>query len=744
MEGIIQDPNLIDIKVSKDVVDSCYTPIIQSGGVYDLRVSAQSGGGNLSPDIIICSLGARYKGYCANLTRTFMIDAVPTVESTYAVLLTMYDKCLEKMTPGNELKDVYEAARSFLNKSYPDLVPHMPKTLGFAIGLEFRDGTLVLNGSNATRFSAGMVFNLAVGLQNVPIPPAELPKASDALRKTGVFSLMVADTVCVLKEGIPEVMTKYSKDFDAVSYNLSGEKEETKTDTQNFADEGRRVLRARDEKMASDNAAQQRAVRQQELMQKKLAEALKRMQALENGGNDNDAANEVVTELATYRGPEDYPRDVMPHQVKVDLDKEALIVPISGQSVPFHISTIKSIIMPDPDRATYLRINFFSPGAALGKDAPKNIQQLVAKHGATQTFIKDLTYRSLDSKNLTQAFRLFQELRKRVRQREQKAEQEKNIVVQDKLVKIKEGRAPRLQDLTMRPPPTGKKCVGTLESHENGLRFISTRGEVLDVMYGNIKHAIFQPCERSTMVVIHFHLKEFIMIGKKKQKDVQFYTEVVDASLNLEGARRSSYDPDELDDEQREREMKKRLNMAFKDFCKKVQRLAQNYHFDLEFDIPYVDLGFYGSCNKEMVFIQPTVKCIVNLTETPFFVIDLGEVEHVHFERVMFATKNFDMTFLFKDHNVLPRTITAIEMKQIDAIQEWLCDTDIPYTAGGASMNWVQVMKAVREDDRFFYDTDHDGEKKPAGWLILSGDASDDEEEGEGSEEEDSNFSVKF
>ena len=36
------------------------------------------------------------------------------------------------------------------------------------------------------------------------------------------------------------------------------------------------------------------------------------------------------------------------------------------------------------------------------------------------------------------------------------------------------------------------------------------------------------------------------MIGKKKQKDVQFFSEVVDSSTNLEGSKRYSYDPDEL------------------------------------------------------------------------------------------------------------------------------------------------------------------------------------------------------
>ena len=65
-------------------------------------------------------------------------------------------------------------------------------------------------------------------------------------------------------------------------------------------------------------------------------------------------------------------------QLKVDMEKEALLLPINGRSVPFHISTVKSITMPEQDRATWMRINFFIPGVALGKDVAKNIQQLVS------------------------------------------------------------------------------------------------------------------------------------------------------------------------------------------------------------------------------------------------------------------------------------------------------------------------------------------------------------------------------
>ena len=68
-----------------------------------------------------------------------------------------------------------------------------------------------------------------------------------------------------------------------------------------------------------------------------------------------------------------------------------------------------------------------------------------------------------------------------MRQREQRLEQEKDLVVQQKLIRIKDQRIPRLQDLTMRPSISGRKCVGTIEAHQNGLRFTSTKYEVLDV-----------------------------------------------------------------------------------------------------------------------------------------------------------------------------------------------------------------------------------------------------------------------
>lgn len=61
------------------------------------------------------------------------------------------------------------------------------------------------------------------------------------------------------------------------------------------------------------------------------------------------------------------------------------------------------------------------------------------------------------------------------------------------------------------------------------------------------------------ITLVHFRLLDPIMVGKKKTADVQFYTEVMESVQTLEGGRRSMYDPDEVEEEQRERAMRSKV-----------------------------------------------------------------------------------------------------------------------------------------------------------------------------------------
>jgi len=665
----------------------------------------------------------------------------------------MHEACLKAMKPGNPLKAVMSAAVKFLkNNGHEKLVPSLPKSLGFAVGLDFRDPLLVLNGKNTVPFRSGMVFNLSVSLAGIKL--SEGAKASvnskSAVKDLSQYGLVIADIVCVTEKGA-DVLTKHGKSLADISYTINEEEEEdddTKMAKKLAQQEeetptgGRRSGRL----ASSTNTVQdsegiaEREKRQVQLMARRNEERLRELakNLKKKNGDDNTSKAE---ELESYKRTKELPDNVLPNQVKVDMASQCVILPICGNPVPFHISTIKNVVLPDPDSAAYLRINFYTAGMAVGKDAPENVAKLVQKYAPYATFIREMTFRSLDSHSLTTAFRQISELRKRARMKELREQEEANLVKQDKLIRTKNERVPRLSDLTMRPVFAGRKTQGNLEAHSNGMRFISTRGEIVDVMYSNIKHAIYQPCENEIMVLIHFHLKNPIMVGKKKQQDIQFFTEVVDASMAVDAGRRSMYDPDEMDDEQRERQLRKKLNEAFKDFCRKVEGVARKNDYQLEFDIPYRDLGFTGNPHKEMVFIQPTLNCLCNLTETPFFVVDLSDVDHVHFERVSFMSKAFDIVLINRDFSKQPYRIDMIPNHDKDSIQEWLTDMELSYTEGPMNLNWKQIMSTVDGDDRFYMNTEEDEvTEKEAGWEFLrmfgkdAGGSS-------GSEENDSAFS---
>lgn len=54
---------------------------------------------------------------------------------------------------------------------------------------------------------------------------------------------------------------------------------------------------------------------------------------------------------------------------------------------------------------------------------------------------------------------------------------------------------------------------------------------------------------------------------------------------------------------------------------------------DVEFDIPYRELGFYGvpPHNKSTCYVMPAVHALVELTEPPWFVVPLNDIEvHAH------------------------------------------------------------------------------------------------------------------
>jgi Xaa-Pro aminopeptidase len=79
--------------------------------------------------------------------------------------------------------------------------------------------------------------------------------------------------------------------------------------------------------------------------------------------------------------------------------------------------------------------------------------------------------------------------------------------------------------------------------------------------------------------------------------------------------------------------------------------------------------------HRTNVLLQPTTDCLVYLTDPPFTVITLSEVEIVHLERVTLSTStssSFDVVFVFSDFSQVPLVIRSVPIASLDHVREWL------------------------------------------------------------------------
>ncbi|KAL7235426.1 hypothetical protein ACSBR1_018840 [Camellia fascicularis] len=571
-----------------------------------------------STSVIICAIGSRYNSYCSNVARTFLIDANALHSKAYEVLLKAHDAAISALKPGNKAGAAYEAALSVVEKDAPELVANLTKSTGTGIGLEFRESGLSLNGKNDRSFNED--------------------EEEEEEEEEGE------------EEEQPKVKAEANRSKALPS---------------------KATLRSVNHEMPKEEKRRQH---QAELARQKNEETARRLAGGGSGMMDNRGAAKPSGELIAYKNVNDLPtpRDLM---IQIDQRNEAILLPIYGSMVPFHVAM-------------------------------------------------EVSFRSKDPRHISEVVQLIKTLRRQVASRESEKAERAILVTQEKLQLAGAKFKPiRLSDLWIRPVfgGYGRKLTGTLEAHTNGFWYSTLRSdERAEIMFANIKHAFFQPAEREMITLLHFHLHNHIMVENKKTKDVQFYVEVMDVVQTLGGGKRSAYDPDEIEEEQRERDRKNKINMDFQNFVNRVNDLWGQPQFkalDLEFDQPFRDLGFHGVPHKASAFIVPTSSCLVELIETPFVVITLNEIEIVNLERVGLGQKNFDMTIVFKDFKRDVFRIDSIPSTSLDGIKEWLDTTDLKYSESRLNLNWRPILKTITDDPEKFIE---DG-----GWEFLNMEVSD-------------------
>jgi len=114
-EDAFGDPKKLGLNLSAENLEPCYSPIIQSGGAYNLKPSAYSNNANLaSGGTITLSLGARFKSYCSNVGRTLLINPSKEQEKNYKLLSELQIEAIDALKVGEKLSAVHAAVLSKL------------------------------------------------------------------------------------------------------------------------------------------------------------------------------------------------------------------------------------------------------------------------------------------------------------------------------------------------------------------------------------------------------------------------------------------------------------------------------------------------------------------------------------------------------------------------------------------------------------------------------------------------------
>lgn len=120
------------------------------------------------------------------------------MKENYEFLLEVEEELLKNLKAGAKICEVYDAGLKFVKSKKPHLADSMTKNFGFAMGIEFREGSLVISQKATAVLRKNMVFNINVGFAN-------LSNKDGTDKESKVYALFIGDTVLVNEVNFGEI-----------------------------------------------------------------------------------------------------------------------------------------------------------------------------------------------------------------------------------------------------------------------------------------------------------------------------------------------------------------------------------------------------------------------------------------------------------------------------------------------------------------------------------------------------------
>lgn len=731
--------------------EEAYLPIIQSGEHMNVRISAECDEKPVflatnakHSGVIFSSVGVRYQTFCANMSRTFLVNPTESQKRCYTALEASLAAGVAACVAGTTLGQVFDAIVAVLSQTKDDagnsLDTTMFKIVGFGIGYELREAPLLVQKDACFTLKQGCTIALYIGLENLV--------SKDVIKGLSTCSMQIGDTV-VVGAAAPTVVTRDAMDTKLSSVVLAFNDEESEDDAKvkeskkpkREAVESASAVSDRRAKVGrgtEDNTKHKVKIEQDQLIIQKNRIAERTGNIKGDGKKTHKTkALEASEAFVSYKSSDAVPRSADANKIHADLDNSTVIFPVLGTSVVVHASNIKGAIKDKT--ANVVRAQF---------NLPTNIP-------GTTAFIKELSYRFPDATSATASLKKITDVKRKFTTQLQEKKDLESLTEQAAVRILRGSVRPHALRGIRYWPTIGRKVKqkGDLELHENGLKFIcqATRTE-FEFVFSNVQYAFFQKAGRNYKeVLLHFRLKHDIMVAQKKTKDVQFFLEYMADDDILVGPgqkRRAAGDGDEIEEEQRQSALREKIERAFLEFAKKIDAVlptGADGKKIFEFQVAFEEMQFVGSPKNQAVDIVPTADCLVHLhTRESLFLLELKDIEAVIFERMSASTglnqKTFDMVILFKaifDDPDVPigkcfHMISACNAQNVFTIKEYLNSCSIVWYDSPAPVSWTEVIKVCRQDPEGFWSEN--------GWGAAWGDEPEGSEEGSVASDSDQSF----
>lgn len=120
---------------------------------------------------------------------------------------------------GVKLSEVYDTGYGYVKKEKPHLTENLTKSFGFAMGIEFRESSLLIAPKTNALIKKGMVFNVNVGFD-------KLTNKETTDKGGSLYALFIGDTV-IVNEGSPaSILTQSKKKIKNIGIFLKDDSDE--------------------------------------------------------------------------------------------------------------------------------------------------------------------------------------------------------------------------------------------------------------------------------------------------------------------------------------------------------------------------------------------------------------------------------------------------------------------------------------------------------------------------------------